>query len=188
MRELILKLTLLEDVIVNERPATEGAHASLDYLPGVLLLGAAAARLYAGLSRPEAWTLFHSGQVQFGDALPLVDEHPGWPMPLCWHEKKSEKAITNGRIDPAKVSKGRFTDDENAQPKQLRAGYVRADGRHLSGHKSFRMKTALDPASGRIAEAQLFGYESIDAGQTFVARVVLQFVVKAHVATGKVWL
>jgi CRISPR-associated protein Csx10 len=181
MREMNLKLTLLEDVVINERPATEGGHKGLDYLPGVVLLGAVAARLYSKLSPQDAWQVFHSGQVQFGDALPLVDDHPCWPLPLCWHDKKLESALKDGRIDGALVQNfqhGPFPGD--AQPKQLRSGYVRADGRHISIHKSFRMKTALDPATGRISESQLFGYDSIDAGQTFVARIRASTEVRAE--------
>lgn len=172
MRELVLKLRLLEDVIVNERPANEGGHAGLDYLPGFLLLGAAAARLYAQLPRPEAWRLFHSGQVRFGDALPWADDQPTWPIPLCWHERKNAPAIKEQWIAGEQVRNLQFGPfKDNAQPKQLRSGYVRVDGRHLSVEKAFRMKTAIDPNTGRVAESQLFGYESIRAGQSFVAHV-----------------
>lgn len=172
MRELVLKIRLLEDVIVNERPANEGGHAGLDYLPGFLLLGAAAARLYAQLPRPEAWRLFHSGQVRFGDALPWADDQPTWPIPLCWHERKNAPAIKEQWIAGEQVRNLQFGPfKDNAQPKQLRSGYVRIDGRHLSVDKAFRMKTAIDPNTGRVAESQLFGYESIRAGQSFVAHV-----------------
>jgi len=172
MRELVLKIRLLEDVIVNARPANEGGHAGLDYLPGFLLLGAAAARLYAQLPRPEAWQLFHSGQVRFGDALPLADDQPTWPIPLCWHERKNAPAIKEQRIAGEQVRNLQFGPfKDKAQPKQLRSGYVRVDGRHLSVEKAFRMKTAIDPTTGRVAESQLFGYESIRAGQSFVAHV-----------------
>ena len=173
MRELILKLTLLEDVIVNERPATEGGHAGLDYLPGILLLGAAAARLYPHWSRETAWRVFHSGEVRFGDALPLRGNLPGWPIPLCWHGKKGdsfkddEHWLSGTRI--RNLQSGRFED--GAQPKQLRDGFVRRDGFHIQVRRSFRMKTAIDPRTGRVAESQLFGYESMEAGQSFVARV-----------------
>lgn len=177
MRELALTVTLLNDVIVNERPANEGGHKSLDYLPGHLLLGAVAARLYAQLSRADAWCLFHSGQVHFGNALPLMDNHPVWPLPLCWHEAKDESAEhqTSRRLDARKVHNlavSKF--DPKKQPKQLREGYIRSDGYRHSVAKSLRMKTAIHPGTGRVAESQLFGYESINAGQVFVARIHAQ--------------
>lgn len=172
MRELVLKITLLEDVVVNARPANEGGHEGLDHLPGYLLMGAAAHRLYPELDRPTAWRLFHSGQVWFGDALPLLDDQPAWPIPFCWHQAKGQQAIANGRIDPTKVYNLQFGPlPNNAQPQQLREGYVSPDGRYVAIPKTFRMKTAIDPESGRVAESQLFGYESIPAGQTYVAWV-----------------
>ena len=64
MNRIDLQLTLLEDLVVDERPATEGGHTGLDYLPGILLLGAAAARLYGQLSRADTYRLFHGGEVR----------------------------------------------------------------------------------------------------------------------------
>lgn len=65
---------LEQPLIVTQQAASAGAQLSLDYLPGSLLLGLAASRLYAELSEDDAWTLFHSGMVRFGDGLPWVDE------------------------------------------------------------------------------------------------------------------
>lgn len=172
MHTLNLKLTLVDDLVASERPATEGGHASLDYLPGAMLLGAAAAELYADLSRGDAHILFHSGRVRFGDGLPLEDEVPGWPMPLCWHERKEKSATHGRRLVPDKMRNlqfGRFGEGEQA--KQIRDDHVRVDGLKLSIRKSMRMKTAIDPDTGRVAESQLFGYETISAGQSFAARV-----------------
>ncbi len=172
MATLMLKLTLLDDVVASERPATDGGHASLDYLPGTMLLGAAAVRLYSELSRSEAYTLFHSGRVRFGDGLPMADEAPAWPMPLCWHARKGESPLNGDHLDPTKVRNlqfGRF--DDGVQPKQLRDGHVRADGYRLTVRQSLRMKTAIDPETGRVDESQLFGYEAIQAGQCFLARI-----------------
>jgi len=176
MRELAIQIRLREDVIVNERPANAGGHKGLDYLPGYLLLGAAAARLYnAGdMSPDDTWRLFHSGLVQFGNALPLVDGHPTWPLPLCWHEAKGESAIageTGCLLSDRVFNLQRLSLEADQQPKQLREGYVRADGYRHSVKRSFRMKTAINPRTGRIAESQLFGYESMNAGQSFVARI-----------------
>ena len=84
-----LKITTLEEVVISERAANEGSHASLDYLPGATFLGAIAARLYEDLSEQEAYQVFHSGKVRFGNALPLSqDEQQTYPMPLCWYKNK----------------------------------------------------------------------------------------------------
>lgn len=172
MRTLELKLTLMDDLVASERPATEGGHESLDYLPGAMLLGAAAARLYSGIPREHAFILFHSGKVRFGDATPLMDNLQCWPMPLCWHERKAEPALDGDYLDREKIRNFQHLPfAEGAQPKQLRNGYVRADGAKLTVQKRFRMKTAVNPNTGRVDESQMFGYEAIGAGQCFVARI-----------------
>lgn len=173
MRILDLRLHLLDDLVASASSATEGGHESLDFIPGAMLLGAAAARLYRNLPRTDAYVLFHSGKLRFGDALPVAsDGAPGFPVPLCWHHKKGEGAVDDHRIVRERVRNfqhGRFPDD--AQPKQMRDLHVTEGGRVIKVDKALRMKTAIDPELGRIAEGQLFGYEAIRAGQTFHARI-----------------
>lgn len=172
MRTLDLNLTLLDDLVLSERPATEGGHESLDYIPGAALLGAASARLYADLDRADAYRVFHSGAVRFGDALPTLEGLPAWPMPLCWHHAKGQTATDGaGRLLAEQVRNLQHGDLPSCQPKQLRDGYIRADGLLLKPAKTLRMKTAIDPASGRVAESQLFGYEAVRAGQSYAARI-----------------
>ncbi|WP_295888515.1 hypothetical protein [uncultured Thiohalocapsa sp.] len=171
--QLDLRLTLLDDLVASASPATEGGHASLDFIPGAMLLGAVAGRLYSGLSRTDAYRLFHSGALRFGDGVPLADGSPGWPMPLCWHKiKGTDPTDEHGRLCPEhlrNLQHGRFS--EGVQPQQLRHGFVTADGRRLSMRRALRMKTAIDPGTGRVAESQLFGYEAIAAGQVYAATI-----------------
>jgi CRISPR-associated protein Csx10 len=172
MRSLDLTLTLIDDLVASERPATEGGHESLDYLPGSMFLGAVASRLYARLERGDAYRLFHSGAVRFGDGVPLAQGHPCWPMPLSWHEAKGKGACGKGDIlDPDMLWNLQHGDLSEGQPKQLRDGSVRADGYCHWVPKALRMKTAIDPRTGRVAEAQLFGYEAIQAGQVYAVRI-----------------
>jgi CRISPR-associated protein Csx10 len=170
-RRLDLTLTLIDDVVLSQRPATEGGHESLDFIPGAALLGAVAARLYRQCSPDDAHTLFHSGAVRFGDGVPLDCGHPCWPMPLMWHYPKGKEAESaDHRLVAALIASPKTLEDEdkNVQPKQLREGFVRGDGTVLRPNRSLRMKTAIAPETGRIKESQLFGYESIAAGQQFV--------------------
>jgi hypothetical protein len=171
---LDLTLTLIDDVVLSQRPATEGGHESLDFIPGAALLGAVAARLYRHCSRDDAYLLFHSCAVRFGDAAPLADDHPCWPMPLRWHYAKGEEPRgEDHRLTAEQVGDPRTLQDGggSVQPKQLRDGFVRNDGLVVQPSRSLRMKTAIDPKTGRIAESQLFGYESISAGQRFATRI-----------------
>ncbi|HYN78087.1 MAG TPA: hypothetical protein VES73_09880, partial [Lamprocystis sp. (in: g-proteobacteria)] len=173
MKGLELTLTLQEDCVFSERAATEGGHRGLDYIPGATLLGAAAARLYRDpeISPAEAFTLFHSGQVRFGNGLPLGENgERAWPVPLCWHQAKREGAENNGLLTHERVFRGAKLPHDK-QPQQLRQGYVTHGGRLIRPLESLRLKTAIDPATGRARDAALFGYESLSAHQRFVARV-----------------
>ncbi|MBE0507875.1 MAG: hypothetical protein IBX50_14380 [Marinospirillum sp.] len=57
--------------------------------------------------------------------------------------------------------------DKWRQPKQLRKGYITASGEWIKPDLSQRMKTAIDSRTARAAEGQLFGYQSLDAGQVY---------------------
>lgn len=158
---------LLDDLVISRDAATVGGHEGLDYLPGQLLLGAAAARLYRALGT-DAFRVFHSGAVRFGQAWPLVNEAPGWPMPFCWHERKAEPAKQKNRLQAARIANFQHQDgfELGKQPQQLRGGYLDQTGQVVNPTRHLRMKTALD-ADGRAAEGQLFGYQAIERGSRF---------------------
>lgn len=168
-------IVLEQPVIISQQSATAGAHQSLDYIPGSTVLGLAAARLYNALPAEAAWTLFHSGRVRFGDALPLSDSgEPAYPVPLCWHTYKGEKAC--GTLDRLRVDAifdpSRSNIDPERQPVQVRSGYATLSGQSLTPTLESTLKTAIDPDSGMAAESQLFGYQALSAGQRF--RTTLQ--------------
>ncbi|SFM56162.1 CRISPR-associated protein Csx10 [Ectothiorhodospira mobilis] len=174
MRTQGIRITLEEDCVFSASTATEGGHEGLDRVPGQALLGAAAARLYAKLDRADAFTLFHSGKVRFGDGLPAAGDEAAGPMPLSWHHPKEEKPEGgDGRLHPERVYNFCHVRalGNDRQPAQLRGGYVRADGLRLRPQREFRLKTAIDPHKGRAKDSQLFGYDALLRGQTFLARV-----------------
>lgn len=162
-----LRITLLDDCVFSERNATEGGHRSLSHIPGQTLLGAAAARLYGKFPGrgDDAYTAFHSGRVRFLDGLPADGTEIAYPVPLSWHRAKSggdPNTAHNFAVGKPELPGGE-------QPKQLREGFLFPDGRHVEPARTLRMKTAIDPKTGHAAEAQLFGYESLSRGQSFIA-------------------
>lgn len=176
MRAAWLHITLLDDCVFSQSSITEGQHTTLDYLPGATLLGAAAARHYGTLDTATSYRLFHSGQLRFGNALPLHEAQPAYPMPLAWHQAKNgtvvgkKDELTGGAIYNL-AHNSNATLPNNEQPKQLRTGYVTTGGQRVTPHRALRMKTAIAAESGRAAESQLFGYEAIAAGQQFLAQI-----------------
>lgn len=175
MNHFTFRVDLLADVVVSASTATAGAHQSLDYLPGAVFLGVAASQLYAALSQEEVWTVFHSGRVRFGNARPLIDNKPAWPVPLAWHEAKRAPACVNGQLDPQRLFNlvtAEAPDDR--QIKALRGGYVDATGRLLKPRTRLRLKTAINPDTQLHEDGQLFGYQSLTAGQSFAGRVDIE--------------
>ncbi len=167
---------LLEDVIISERAATVGGHRSLDYIPGSNLLGACAAQLYNSLSKADAFQVFHSGKVRFGHGLPTsITGENSYPIPLAWHSSKgmpytSDHSSQQQTLTPDSIfNLTQATEDEKigGQPKQLRSGYLTDALEYLQPQTRLRMKTAINPATGRASEGQLYGYQSLLAGQSF---------------------
>ena len=172
MKSYHFSIRLLEDLVISERAATLGGHQSLSYLPGATLLGASAARLYAKLTPADAYTCYHAGHVRFGNGLPLADNGSlGYPMPLCLHEAKENPAIKDSLAQADRVWNFLHCSGlpGDSQPKQLRDGFLTQGGEVIKPERLLRMKTAIDPDSGRAAEQQLFGYESLREGQVFAA-------------------
>lgn len=171
-RVFYFSLRLLSNVIVSQSSATAGDHQCLDYIPGGSLLGVAAAAMYSRLSAEQAQQLFHTKAVRFGDALPYNGTESAWPVPLCWHQVKGEsiyvpdspekRLSAKAIFDPSRVKL-----DKSRQPKQLREGHITASGKMLQAQKDYELKTAIDATSGAAAESQLFGYQSLKAGQVF---------------------
>jgi CRISPR-associated protein Csx10 len=152
-------ITLLSDVSITADAATIGGHSGLDYLPGSLFLGTAAAEAKRR-GRPFSPDLFLSGKVRFLDALPLIGNEKGIALPLCFHK---EKGIPWEGKEPMNL----LTTEPHGQPKQWRSGYMNSDGKVLEIQLESRMKTAIDRRKRRSSEAQLFGYESIPEGTQY---------------------
>lgn len=175
MKRIGLKITLLNDCVFSERNATDGGHSALDYIPGSALLGAVAARLYTTLGN-DAFDVFHAGKVRFHNAYGITPNgFQTHPMPACWHRKKGENTSTDNYLNQERVWRLDLLKNNSLeggeQAEQLRAGYVAQDGSWVRPNKSFRMKTAIDSATGRAKEAALFGYDAIRAGQHFAGTI-----------------
>jgi CRISPR-associated protein Csx10 len=182
MPQASFDISLHQPLVISQQSASAGAHHSLDYIPGSILLGLAASRLYSSLDQDSAWRLFHSGLVRFGDALPIINQQIARPMPMCWHYNKGEafreksSLITDKLFDPSQQQM-----DDEKQPVQVRNGYVTEHGQTVSPDKVQTLKTAINPETGKAAESQLFGYEALAANQTF------RFVLSADDISPELW-
>jgi CRISPR-associated protein Csx10 len=168
MKTIQIKLTLQEPLVISQSNATEGAHQSLDYLPGATLLGAMAAKHYVTLKAKNlAYDIFHSGKVRFQNAYPLIDNKPSKPMPLSLHFNKLGE-----KLEPLNYLHKVF--EKGEQGKQHRKGYITKSNSTsfiYEPSKTLKMRTAIDAKKGTAQEGQLFGYQMLQAGESFIANI-----------------
>lgn len=172
MTTLKFKCHLDSDVVLNQSAATEGSNSTLDFIPGNVFLGIVA-RHYDEFGN-DALEVFHSGKVRFGDAHPVPVGYAGKrslhvPASLFYPKLKSasEECYVHHLHDNKK-------DEDNKQLKQCRKGFYvfDSDSAHpASVEKSFAIKSAYDRTLRRAKDEQMYGYESIDAGQDFLFEV-----------------
>lgn len=166
MYEQWLEVELLDNVVVSADSTTEGGHRSLDYLPGSVFMGVAAARHFQ--EKPFGAKAFLSGQLRFSPAMPLVDGKLALPMPLSFHIPKAASL-------PCQLINGLDQSPPGLQREQLRQGAVTLGRKRVLRHTVSRrrdLKSATDRARfGSPREGQLFDYESIVQGQRFALRV-----------------
>jgi hypothetical protein len=60
---------------------------------------------------------------------------------------------------------------DRKQPEQLRRGYVTLAGELIRPDLALRLKTVIDPSTGRAQEAALFGYQALQAGTVLRASI-----------------
>jgi hypothetical protein len=167
MSKLKFKCTLISDVILNVKAATEGNNETLDFIPGSNFLGIVAGKLYDSLLPEESQYIFHSGSVRFGDAHPMADGFRALRTPAALFypklEKPTENCFVHHHITDFEVLK-------SVQLKQCRGGFYcfhENKGFPAQVNKSFAIKSAYDRNSRRSKDEAMYGYESIDEGTEF---------------------
>ena len=176
MKTLKFVCRLLSDVVINQKAATEGSNATLNFIPGNVFLGIVAS--HYGDFGDKALEVFHSGRVRFGDAHPISQSYSGVrslhvPSSMFYPKLK-------GLAGGCYISHfyHREDDHENAgspqQLKQCRNGfYAFGNNKGLPAvtEKSFAIKSAYDRSNRRSRDNMMFGYESLCAGARFLFEV-----------------
>ena len=94
MKEQYFTCTLLSDVVLNSKLATEGNMTTLDYIPGSTFLGVIAKEIYADYT-DKAYSILHAGEVSFGDAhISMEGKEVSYAMPFSLFKDKLDKTKT----------------------------------------------------------------------------------------------
>ena len=189
MKRIYFKCTLLTDVVLNQKAATEGNQESLDFIPGNNFLGIAASKLYyknnedARLDKESSLKVFHSGDIKFGDA------HPAEVI----QEQEKDVLVKRSVRIPASFYKPKLNNKDGFyiyhevddheddtylqfQPKQCRTGFYVFENetlREVSVGKSFAIKSAYDRKTRRSEDQKMYGYESLLPGSVWIFDVTM---------------
>lgn len=182
MKILNFKCKLQSDVILNQKSATEGSRATLDFIPGSNFLGIVASQLYPQnlqetWAQKKAMLLFHTGDVKYGDAHPSVDGIRSLKIPASMYYPKLSKVTEQCYIHyliPNLVSIQKKT----MQLKQCRSGfYCFKSNIHVAEevnvYKNFSIKSAYDKKERRSRDKMMYGYEALRKGAEFLFEVVI---------------
>lgn len=167
MKTLTYQCTLLTDIVLNAKSATEGANQTLDFIPGNNFLGITASKLYAELDAHTAWLIFHSGKVRFGDAHLLVNNCRCVKAPAAMYYPKLGSAAEECYVYHS-LSQPWSSDLREKQLKQLRNGFYaftsKGDAIEARAEKVFMVKSAYDRERRCSKDNCMYGYEALCAG------------------------
>lgn len=174
MKTLYFNCTLMSDVVLNSKLATEGNMTTLDYIPGSNFLGIAAKHLYNTVTKEEAYQLFHSGEVKFGDGrIASSQMEITYAVPFAFFQDKLKSKLEEDSIYLHHLlNKGNYPKDgggTSLQLQQSRAGYISATGTFVKEiQKKFSLKSAYDRDSRTSKTGNMFGFEALPEGSTFI--------------------
>lgn len=173
MAEIFFKCTLISDVVLNSKLATEGNMTTLNYIPGSNFLGIVAKELYKNIPEQEALQIFHSNEVSFGDAYLSKNNELFYPAPFDFMMIKGKESLGDNIVYLQHLLKEEnMPIDEKGfklQLKQKRTGLIASSGKtSKEPEKNFSLKSAQDANTRRSKEGAMFGFESLKAGQEFI--------------------
>lgn len=170
MKTISFKVTLLSDVILNQKSATVGQNQTLDFIPGSNFLGIASSSLYDETA-DRTYEIFHSGKVRFGDAHPLIDGNRTMRVPLAFYHPKfvdaSEVCYVHHHITD-------FQALADEQLKQCRNGFydfTKTEAKKVKVLSEYTQKSAHNKDMRRSEDHKMFGYEAIKKGLEYAFSV-----------------
>jgi len=163
------------DIVLHSSSNTEGKVDRFDYIAGSNFLGMVA-REYPSFGA-DAFDVFHSGAVRFGDGHILNNKKQTFHIPFSWfapkglsfQEAKDENELFNEYF-LTKEKYDKFIAD-NKQLKQQRAGFITYDGHLVKPKHNYRQKSAYDKKNRRSLDKSMFGYYALPKGTKWLFSV-----------------
>lgn len=166
----------IDNLVISQTHAVSFANDGLDYIPGSVLLGALASKVYFDdqYSDDLRFALFQNNSHNFfSNAYPVKlseDQKtliPTLPSPLCLHYPKNKKATNENYVNKLAPS----TDEDHVQYKQVRGNYLSANLTSLSVGQGTITRTAIDFETQSAKDNKLFNQKFIKAGAKFLGYI-----------------
>lgn len=176
MSTLQFKCTLLTDVVLNLKSASEGSRQTLDFIPGNNFLGIVAGKLYEAGTQ-KSLVLFHTGDVIFGDANPSMNGKRGIKAPAALFYPKLKSMKEECYVHHQIPDWGSY-EMKKKQLKQCRDGFYCFDtdaclAKKVRIDKSYALKSAYDKKYRRSYDEKMYAYEALEKGSEFYFEVIL---------------
>ncbi len=165
----------LSDIVLPASSNTQGNVTLSDFIGGSNFLGMVATS-YDDF-KSEAFEVFHSGAVCFGDGHIAIEGKPTYKIPLSFHNLKVGEGYFN-RLHLSDDEEKSFR-EEQKQLKQLRSGFMTAEGSYITAEYDYTQKSSYDAGLRRSKDEGMYGYSALKKGSNWIFKV--SFKNEAHI-------
>lgn len=161
----------IDNLVISQNHVVTFGNETLDYIPGSVILGALAAKVYSNsdkYSDEQLFSLFQNNNHNiFSNAYPIgtFDNETllSLPTPLCIHYQKNKNDDVENYIN-------KIVDDPNdhEQYKQVRSGYLTSNFKKIKFKTGVITRTAIEFKTQSAEKNQLFSQKYISKGTQFV--------------------
>ena len=159
----------LSDIVLPSSSNTSGNITLSDFIPGSNFLGIVA-KDYDKFE--DSFTVFHSGDICFGDASLVVDSKISYKIPLSYHKLKIGDGFYNRlhlTSDEEKALR-----EEQKQLKQIRSGFLNEDLSYDTPSYNYSQKSSYDKTLRRSKDEGMYGYSALKSGTNWIFSISYQ--------------
>ncbi len=162
------KCEFLSDIVLPASSNTQGNILNSDFISGSNFLGMVASSYDE--FRADAFEVFHSGAVSFGDGHIVVKNKPTYKIPLSFHNIKNENDKYFNRIllsdDELRIKR-----EKGEQLKQIRSGFMSEDGLYTTPSYNYSQKSSYDKINRRSQDSGMYGYSALKSGTNWIFKI-----------------
>lgn len=158
----------LSDIVLLASSNTQGNVALSDFISGSNFLGMVATA-YDSFG-DDAFEVFHSGAVQFGDAHIAIDGEQTYKIPLAFHSLKVGEGNFN-RLELTNEEEKTLRDKQK-QLKQIRNGFMTSSGTFILPEYNYSQKSSYAQENRKSQGSGMYGYSALKSGSNWIFKVL----------------